>query len=339
MEIALFATGGVWALLSRVAAERAATGLAVRFELLTFQPLLSAAFLLFLVLTGFTALHWLADRHAPLRVVNPLPSRPTASREWGMGAALGWAMLVATVVPMMLAGRLSPGFWMQWRGLELLALSLATLALFTLAIEAVFRGYLFERLIRTVGPALATLLMSFAYAVVSAFHPQSTRLSIFAAFLTGILLSMAYLRTRALWLPWGLHFAWAASMGALFGLPVGGVNAYSSFVDTTSSGPDWLTGGLYGPEGSLICAAVIVLGMVALYMLSTDFAWHLTFEAPQPGGYAVEAKPPAAHVAMEQSARPAPLVQILPSTPANSSTMPAVEEHLRSTTAGVRNSE
>lgn len=300
------------------------------------QPLLSACFLLFLVLVGFSALHWVATRNAPLLSINPLPQRATAKQEWGLGVVLGWGMLVATVVPAVLAGVLHPHFWIQPRSVLLWLVALAALAVFTLAIEAVFRGYLYVRLIHACGTSFATVAMACLYAAVSAFHPNATRLSVLVSFLLGLLASFAYLRTRALWMAWGIHFGWAASMIAIFGLPVGGVDAYSSVVETTISGRNWLSGGTYGPEGSLVAVAVVLAAIPVLYKITADYAWHYTFEAPEGAGYPMEAKPPAAHVAMEQAARPAPLVQILPSTPERASTLPAVEDHLRSAAAAGR---
>jgi uncharacterized protein len=331
MEFALFLTGGLWALAARTAADHAADGFAVRFHLDLFEPLMAAAFLVFLLLTGFAAINWIAIHTGAIRGVNALPSRPTAGREWGIGAALGWALLVIAVLPMMLAGDLHPHFWFQPRAFGLALVSLLTLLLLTLAQEAVFRGYLFARLIRAMGPTLATLLMSCIYATVFGFHPQATRLSIFVAFLMSLLFSLAYLRTHALWLPWGLHFAWSACTGALFGLPVAGFpNVYSSIVDSNSAGSEWLTGGLYGPEGSLITVAVVLVGMGVLYALTRDLAWAYTHPPIVAAGYPMDVAPPAEHVKMEKAAAPAPLVQILAATPTASSTMPVIDEHLRS---------
>jgi len=264
-----------------------------------------------------------------MRAVNALPSRSTVAHEWKIGAAVGWAMLVIALLPMVFTGSLHPTFWFQPRAFLLMLIALITLLLVTLAQEAIFRGYIFARLIRAMGPTMATLLMSAIAAAASAFHPQSTRLSILVTFLMSILLSLAYLRTRALWLPWGMHFAWSASAAILFGLPVAGSIGYTAIVDTGAFGPTWLTGGLYGPEGALFTAAVMLGGMFAVFALTRDLAWKYTQPEIRPAGYAMDVAPPAEHVAMEQAAKPAPLVQILSTTPSASSTMPVIDEHLR----------
>jgi hypothetical protein len=154
--------------------------------------------------------------------------------------------------------------------------------------------------------------------------------SVFVAFLMSLLFSLAYLRTHALWLPWGLHFAWSACTGVLFGLPVGGSIAYNSIVDTSASGLGWVTGGLYGPEGSLFTAFAVLVGMGVLYALTRDLAWVYTHPPIVAAGYPMDVAPPPEHIKMEQAAAPAPLVQILATTPSTSSTMSVIDEHLRS---------
>jgi hypothetical protein len=58
-----------------------------------------------------------------------------------------------------------------------------------------------------------------------------------------LVLSTAYLRTRALWLSWGLNFGWKASRALVFGLAVSGVSSHSPVVQGDPMGPFWLTGG------------------------------------------------------------------------------------------------
>jgi membrane protease YdiL (CAAX protease family) len=330
MEFALFLTGGLWVLAARTVAAHAAGGFTASLHFDSYyEPLLSAVFLLFLLLTGFCALSWVATRTATLRGVNALISRPTARREWGIGAALGWGMVVFAVLPMLLAGDLHPTFWFAPTAFGHLLLELLILLIVSLTQEVILRGYLFTRLIRALGPTVATLLMSAIVAAVSAVSPQAGRLSVFVTFLLSILFSLAYLRTRALWLPWGLHFAWSACIGVLFGLPVSGWD-FSSVVDTNAYGSSWLTGGTYGPEGALFTVVVVAVGMAVLYSLTRDLAWEYTQPVIIAAGYAMDVAPPAEHTKMEQAAKPAPLVQILSSTPSASSTMPVIDEHLRS---------
>lgn len=326
----MFITGGLWVLAARSAAEYAANGFVSGLHLPNYyQPLLTAVFLLFLLLVGFCAISWIATRKATIRGVNALPARATMRREWGLGAVLGWAMAVAAILPMMLVGDLHPNFWVAPTAFGHLLLEVAILLVLSLAQEAVYRGYLFARLVRAIGPTMATLVMSAIAAAVSAVHPWAGPLSVFVTFLLSIVFSLAYLRTRALWLPWGLHFAWSACIGVLFGLPVGGWNSFSSVVDTSTFGSTWTTGGFYGPEGALFTVVVAVAGMGVLYSLTRDLAWEYTQPVIVAAGYPMDVAPPAEHTKMEQAAAAPVLVQILASTPSEASTMPVIEQHLR----------
>jgi uncharacterized protein len=319
LQAALFVTSTAWILCSQVLAGHAAQGIALRFDLLPERPLLASLFFLFLMALGFSMLQTISQRRSALREVLGLPQRPTARREWTLGAAIGWASIVLAVLPMALAGTLHVNFWMAPRSLWLLLLNLVTLAIASLAEEIAFRGFPYRRLIGAIGPVAATVAMSVFFGLRHAFNPSATMASILITMIAGLLLSVAWLRTHGLWLPWGLHFAWNASMGLLFGLPISGITTFSTVVQTRAIGPLWLTGGDYGPEGALLTIFVLLAAIAVLVRLTRDYAWDYTHPTIVAAGYAVEAAPPAEHVAMEQQARPAPagasLVQILPSTP------------------------
>ena len=323
LQLALFAIGLLWLLAARVGAESAAEGIARLLHTEILIRLLNQIFFLVLLVTGFTALHWLGGRNGSLRQTNALPVRPTTRREWQKGAALGWAMALVALLPMMLAGDLHPQFWWAPRAWGLFALAALTLLVGTLATEVAFRGFLFQRLIAFMGPVLATVLLTGIYAVSSTSRFNMTPFSFLVSVLAGLLFSMAYLRTHALWLGWGLRFGWLASTGVLFGLPLAGAGDFANVVATDSSGSVWLTGGAYGPEGALWTLVVLIAGSIALYRLTREYAWHYTHPPIVPGGYPMDMAPPAAHAAMEAAAPPPPLVQILAATPTSFAAAPA----------------
>jgi membrane protease YdiL (CAAX protease family) len=321
LQLALFATSVAWFLAAETVAAHAARGLSERFALDSARPLLTSAFLLFLLAVGFSLLQAIAKRRSSFREVLGLPKRPTAGREWKLGAALGWGLVVLAVLPMAAAGTLHIRFWTQPRAFTLLLLNLVTLAVGALAEEVAFRGYSFRRLIEAVGPVTATIVMSLLFGLGHLLNPGATWASTLVTILAGVLLSIAWLRTHGLWLGWGLHFAWNASMGILFGLPVSGITDFASIVQTRAFGRPWLTGGDYGPEGAAFTVIVLLIGIVVLVRATRDYAWHYTYVPIVAAGYPMEAPPPAAHVAMEQMvqqtrpATPVSLVQILPTTP------------------------
>ena len=83
----------------------------------------------------------------------------------------------------------------------------------------------------------------------------------------GALLALAYVRTRSLWLPWGIHFGWNAALGLGYGLVVSGYSEFSVLVIGSAQGPRWLTGGEYGIEASATATAVIAVAIVVLVAL------------------------------------------------------------------------
>jgi hypothetical protein len=324
LQLALFVTSVAWFLAADTVAAHAARGLSERFALDAARPLLTWAFLLFLLALGFSVLQAIAKRRSSLREVLGLPNRLTALREWGLGAALGWGLIALAVLPMAAAGTLHIEFWTQPRAFALLLLNLVTLAVAALAEEVAFRGYSYRRLIEAIGPVAATIVMSLLFALGHVLNPSATWASSVVTILAGVLLSVAWLRTHGLWLGWGLHFAWNASMGILFGLPISGITGFASIVQTRAFGRLWLTGGDYGPEGAAFTVIVLLVGIAVLVRVTRDYAWHYTYVPIVAAGYPMEPAPPAAHVAMEQQAQQAQqartpaavsLVQILPSTP------------------------
>ena len=315
LQFSLFLLSAVWLFVSQSLAGRAALGLSVRFNLSDERNLLTVVFLLFLLAIGFSFLQMIAHRDSSLRAALGLPRRATAAREWSTGAAIGWGLVVLAVLPMAFAGALHVEFWTEPRAFWLAVLNLATLAIAALAEEVAFRGYPFRRLIELIGPVKATILMSIFFGALHMFNPAATWISVLITMFAGVLLSIAWLRTHGLWLPWGLHFGWNASMGILFGLPVSGIVDFSSVVQTRAIGRSWLTGGNYGPEGAFFTILVLAIGIVVLVRVTRDYEWEYTHKPIIAGGYPVDVAPPAAHTAMEQEAKPPALVQILPVEP------------------------
>ena len=342
-HILLFLGAGLWIFAAQGLSDRATQGLTIRFNLSIFADLLQQIFFLFLLLIGFATLRWIATRNPNpdaitrlngIRATNALPSRATTREEFLRGVALGWSLLLAAVLPMMLLGTLHPEFNLSLSNFGYAILSILTLAAATLALEVAFRGFLFIQFIEATGPVFATLFLSFLYATFSAFRPDATALSILNTFLFGLLFCTAYLRTRALWIGWGVHFAWNAAAALIFGLPISGNAGFNNLIFTSVTGPESLTGGPYGPDAAFFTAIVLIAGIFILHRLTRNYAWEYTYTPPTPSGIAMDIAPPAAHTSMETAAAAAPtaLVQILGSTPTAASTNPVIEQHLNRNT-------
>jgi uncharacterized protein len=327
LQLALFVTAVAWSISSTLLSASSAQGIADRLNIDIARPLIRSLFLIFLLAVGFSLLQTIARRPTSARFVLGLPKRPTAFREWLIGAALGWGMVVLAVLPLALTARMHVSFFVNSQTLRLMFFNLAAVAVGSLAEEVIFRGYPFRRLIEVTGPVAATIVMSSLFGLTRYVQNGATRTGILIAFLSGIVFSLAWLRTHGLWLAWGMRFAWIASMGVLFGLPVAGVLDYATLLQSTTNGHSWLTGGDYGPEGATVTVIALLIGLIVIVRVTRDYAWDYTHPAIVPGGYPMDVPPPPAHTAMEQAQqnRPPALVQILPTTPQSRSSNQSID--------------
>lgn len=251
-------------------------------------PFFERGILLFLQVFGYAAMARAFNRQRePIRAMG-LVFRPGWQREFGLGAALGWGMLLASILPLVLSGGLIITFWAIPRQFGILVVDLLVLAAASLAEEVAFRGYPFQRLIDAIGPTLATIVFSFVFAAVHMFNPGANRASFLITVFSSWLLSVAYLRTRALWVCWGWHFAWNASMCALFGLPLSGITQFSPVIQSNTVGPVWMTGGDYGPEASAVTAVVLLIGIFVVYRMTRGLAYLHTQPVIVPAGIPVD---------------------------------------------------
>ncbi len=251
-------------------------------------PLIERSVLLFLLVVGYAAMARAFNRRRePIRDMG-LVFRPGWQREVGLGAALGWGMLLVSILPLVLTGGLIITFWAIPRQFGILLIDLLVLAVASLAEEVAFRGYPFQRLIDAMGPTLATIVFSFVFAALHMFNPGASRASFMVTVFASWLLSVAYLRTRALWVCWGWHFAWNTSMCLLFGLPVSGITQFSPVIQSNTVGPTWMTGGDYGPEASTVAAIVLLFGIFVVYRTTRNLAYLHTQPVIVPAGIPVD---------------------------------------------------
>lgn len=130
-----------------------------------------------------------------------------------------------------------------------------------LAEEAMFRGYGLQTMMRAKLVWLGVLLTSVPFGLVHLTNPNVVfGITFTNTALAGIWLAAGYLRTRSLWLPTGVHWAWNWALGWFFGLPVSGLNVIANpLLNAQDIGPKWLTGGRYGIEGGVACAIALIL--------------------------------------------------------------------------------
>jgi hypothetical protein len=197
-----------------------------------------------------------------------------------------------------------------------LAADTAFFVLAALAEEIAFRGYGFQRFADALGRTAAALSFAVFYAVLQRLQPGASLASVAVAMTYALLLALAYLRTRALWVSWGLNFAWKASRALLFGLAISGNGSHSPLVQGDPMGPFWLTGGGFGLEGSWITVLLLLAAMPVVYRLTRDLDFQYNAPVIVPGGIPVDIDAAARrqHEAAMGPAEPAApaLVQILP---------------------------
>ncbi|MFB3812693.1 MAG: lysostaphin resistance A-like protein [Terriglobales bacterium] len=232
-----------------------------RFDIV-YRPALAVA-----LLGGFSFLLVVVDRVEtnPLAAMGLGRSGPWRRDIW-VGLLIGGGAVTIAVTTIAVAGTLAITIHLSQR--TVLTLFPVLLILFTgaLAEELMFRGYPFQRLVESVGAPAAVLAFSVLFAVLHLRNPHASAWAMLNTVLVGVLLSLAYLRTRALWMPWAIHFGWNTTLGTVFGLPVSGLNEFSVILRGRASGPAWLTGGSYGIEASVVGAVVILLGILVTWI-------------------------------------------------------------------------
>lgn len=132
--------------------------------------------------------------------------------------------------------------------------------------ETLFRGILFRHVEAMLGTWAALLVTAGFFGAAHLFNPGATWFAGFAIMTeAGILLCAAYLLTRRLWLAVGIHAGWNFSQGWLFSVPVSGGKSAEGLLITARSGPEWLTGGAFGLEASVVAMlAATAAGLIVL---------------------------------------------------------------------------
>lgn len=132
--------------------------------------------------------------------------------------------------------------------------------------EVLFRGYVLEVLMG-IGALPAVVLTSLVFGLLHYLNPSVTWLGLLNIGLAGMLFALAYIKTRSLWMPIGIHFSWNFFQ-FVYSLPVSGV-AFEGPLEVELIGPAYLCGGGFGPEGSLISTAIIGVALAVVYKLPT----------------------------------------------------------------------
>jgi uncharacterized protein len=200
-------------------------------------------------------------RRESISSIGFVPDRRWA-REFGAGSLLGLATVLLAVAMMWTVKgvrfELDPA-----RSIGLLVDGAYLFLFVALFEETLFRGFVFQRLVAGAGVWIAQLMLGIVFATSHwgnpDMHGATLALATIELFLGAVLLGLAYLRTRSLALPIGIHLGWNWALGNLLGFGVSGFEHAGWFRPLLLDRPEWVTGGRFGPEASVFAAIVDVV--------------------------------------------------------------------------------
>lgn len=134
--------------------------------------------------------------------------------------------------------------------------------------EVATRGWLLTRIAARSNLPLAIVISSSLFGILHMGNAGVTFLSVLNIILDGVLAGLLFIYTDSIWLVVAQHGTWNYVQGNLLGFQVSGTGADASiFSFTMGAGPDWLTGGTFGAEGSIITTLVLLVSLVIVYRL------------------------------------------------------------------------
>jgi hypothetical protein len=142
--------------------------------------------------------------------------------------------------------------------------TLGVLLLAALNEELIFRCFPLQVLVDGMGPWPAMIAMSAIFGAMHANNPNASILGTFNTMLAGILLSLAYVRTRSVWLPYAIHVGWNVGLGFVLGFPLSGIDLASLWT-TGATGSETIVGGHYGPESGLLATFIFAASAGIVY--------------------------------------------------------------------------
>lgn len=129
------------------------------------------------------------------------------------------------------------------------------MAYFVVAVgeEIVFRGIMFRLLDSQFNLWVALIISAIVFGAAHIINPNATVVSTVGISLaSGVLFGLLFKCYRTLWVPIGIHWSWNFVQGTVTGCPVSGGAPDYSILQSVTSGPELFTGGLFGPEASII---------------------------------------------------------------------------------------
>jgi hypothetical protein len=183
------------------------------------------------------------------------------------GLLLGSLLMIMPAMVLNLAG------YVQWQvnsiSLMDFMTSISIMLSVVIAEELLFRGFIFQRLIESFGDWPAQLLIGTLFLLTHLGNPDmSGSVKILASiniFIASILFGLAYIKTRSLAMPIGLHFMSNVIQGNILGFGVSGEKQSSLLIPASDDAPTWITGGTFGLEASIVGLGTLIMLTTWLY--------------------------------------------------------------------------
>jgi membrane protease YdiL (CAAX protease family) len=189
-------------------------------------------------------------------------SRHGALSELATGAAIGFGLFTATIGCLWLGGY----YRVQAVGLLPSAKTVVEIGVAAAFFEELLlRGIVFRMTEEMLGTWVAMVISALLFGLLHLGNPGATwTAAICIALEAGVLLAAAYILTRRLWLPIGMHFAWNVSQGGIYGVAISGAHVNGLLISTLT-GPELISGGKFGAEASVF--AVMICSAAAIYLI------------------------------------------------------------------------
>ena len=131
--------------------------------------------------------------------------------------------------------------------------------------ELATRGYIFAVLRESIGWRTALVVTSIAFGLLHVRNAGASVQSVSLVVLAGFFLAGILVATRSLYAAWMAHFAWNWTLAVVFHTAVSGLPLESPDYRYVDAGPDWATGGAWGPEGGAAGGLGMLGGLAYLY--------------------------------------------------------------------------
>lgn len=205
---------------------------------------------------------WVMSRIEHRRIADyGLPLRRAFRSQFWQGIVIGFVAITVLLASMRLAGVFSFGT-IGLHGFELWKDAMVWGAVFLFVgffEEFFFRGYPLFTLTTGMTFWPSAILLSALFGLLHHSNPHESWVGALEAGATGLLCCLMLRRTGDLWMPIGFHAAWDWGETYFYGVPNSGYAVKGHLFNSTFSGPDWMTGGSAGPEGSWLCIALLVI--------------------------------------------------------------------------------